>query len=360
MRRSYVSALLVVALALISAGNAAEESTHRYRIYEDSTEKAFTVLVPDGWQIDGGVMQYPPNPVRTVVDMYGKKILFSVFDPESGAAVQYFPYEMIHSAAPGSVYIQVAPGQVLNGMIQMPSLLSPSDYARQVMFPMARLGASDVKWHRPVELESLARAWYKAVHANDPVKPSIKAQSVEVSYQQEGVAYKEVWTVLITATQVASSTIWSPDITVAARAPVNRFDELKPVLEAVITSFRLDSNWYARAIARFIEGTEKVRVAQDQIRKMDQAIQKHRMQIQDEVRRIDRDITSHRAATDAAIHEQEHNVLMGVDEYRDPVTDKRALLDLTYRFNYTDGENVIQTNDRLFEPPPEYREMTHQ
>ena len=360
MQRSYILALLSVIISLVSAGSAAEESTHRYQIYEDSTEKAFTVLVPDGWQTDGGVMQYPPNPVRTVVDMYGKKILFSVFDPESGAAVQYFPYEMIHSADPGSVYIQLAPGQVLNGMIQMPSLLSPSDYAHQVIFPMARPGASNVKWHRPVELESLASAWFKALHANDPVKPSIKAQSVEVDYQQEGVAYKEVWTVLITSTKVATSTIWSPDITMAARAPVNRFDELKPVLEAVIASFRLDSNWYARAIARFIEGTEKVRVAQDQIRKTDRAIQKHRMQIQDEVRRIDRDISSHRAATNATIQEQEHNTLMGVDEYRDPETDRRALLDFTYRHNYTDGENVIQTNDGSFKPPSEYREMTRQ
>jgi hypothetical protein len=187
--------------------------------------------------------------------------------------VQYFPYEMIHSAAPGSAYIQIAPGQVLNGMIQMPSLLLPSDYARQVMFRMARPGASNVKWHRPVELESLASAWFKALHANDPVKPSIKKRSVEVDYQQDGAAYKEVWTVLNTST----------------------------------------------------------RVAQDQIRKMDQAIQK-----------------------------QEHNTLMGVDEYRDPETDRRALLDFTYRYNNTNVENIIQTNDGSLKPPSEYRKMTRQ
>jgi len=80
---------------------------YRYKLYEDITEQVFTVLVPAGWQTEGGIMQIPPNRMRTVVDGCGKKLHFSIFDPKTHASITYLPTEMFHTPAPGTSIINI-------------------------------------------------------------------------------------------------------------------------------------------------------------------------------------------------------------------------------------------------------------
>jgi hypothetical protein len=48
---------------------------------------------------------------------------------------------------------------------------------------------------------------------------------------------------------------------------------------------------------------------------------------------------------------------VGLTEYADPQTGKRANLDMGYERTFTNGTEIIQTNDWQFEPPPDYRSM---
>lgn len=306
------------------------------------------MLVPEGWKTNGGIMQIPPQRIRTVVDAYGKKIRFSVFDPASWAAVEYFPSEMFHTLSGGVSYITIAPGQVLNGMMQMPRLLSPMEYITQVVFPNERQNVSNIEWGKRENRTDLADGWFKAFHSQDAIRPQVNSETIEVFYDLEGRRYQEVWISLITSVTVNTSTIWTPDFTVALRAPADQVEKFEPMLRTIVTSFRIDSRWFANAVARFKEGTEKVRMTQQQIRKLDRAISDHIRKVQEEVCQIDNEILSNRTATRENIQKHEYNSLMGLWEYEDPLSGKRATLDMGWDRTFTNGDHVIQTNDQQF------------
>jgi hypothetical protein len=330
---------------------------YQYRLYQDATENAFTVMVPEGWQVQGGIMRIASNQIRTVVDGCGKKLRFSIHDPVTQASITYFPTEMYATSAPGTSVFNVPAGQVLNGMVQMPQLLSPSQYVREVVFPAQRTGVQNVQWGEIKSLSALASAWNRAFHAEDQIPPQIVAQSIEVAYDRGNTRFGELWTSLITSVTVNNSTIWMPDFTVVASAPLDKADQLAPILKAVITSFRMNSTWLANASAAFERCTKGVVIAQEKIRARDRKIAQKLRQVQQEINRIDSEIVANRNKTRSVIQEHEHNTLMGEDKYEDTQTGARYLIDMGYERNLTNGEHIIQTNDWNYEPPPGYRDM---
>lgn len=327
---------------------------YRYSLYEDKTEKAFTVLIPQGWQTEGGIMQISPNQIRTVVDGCGKKLHFSIYDPSSQAYITYFPTEIFHTASSG---ISGMPGQALNGMIQMPRVLSPNQYVSQVVFPAARKGASNVEWGKRKSLTELANDWNKAFHPEDPIPPRIIAESIEVAYDRSGTRFMELWTTLITSVTVQTSTVWMPDFAVVAGGPITQVEKMAPVLKSVITSFRMNPTWMANTMSNFSECTGKVAKGQEERRALARKISKRLMSVQKQIQKIDNEIVAGHDATRSSIQEHNYNTLMGNDTYEDDGTGNRYLIDMGYERNFTDGETIIQTDDWLFEPPPEYREM---
>jgi len=330
---------------------------YRYRLFEEPQEKAFTVLVPQGWQTSGGLQVTPRHQVQTLVDGCGKRIHFAVYDPLSGARVEYFPFEMIHTTAPGASFIPVTPGQVLNGMVQIPQVLSPADYMAQYLFPQARQGASSVQWEERKRLDGLARAWHKAFHAHEQVPLQSVAESVVVSYEQNGERFAETWTGLITYLSVSTSTIWTVDFAVSGRVPLERVAEFQVPLKSITDSFRVNSRWHANAVAHFSECAEQVRMTQEQIRQIDRAMTEHRREVQEQISRIDREMAQGQQDTRGTIQKHEHNTLMGLAEYEDPEGGWRTNLDLGYERTLTNGTEIIQTNDLNFDPPPGYRPM---
>ncbi len=330
---------------------------YRYRLYEDTTEKAFTVMIPEGWKTEGGIMSIAPGQIRTVVDGCGKKLHFSIYDPKTQASITYFPTDIFGTTPPGTPWLQVQPGQVLNGMIQMPQVLSPTEYVRQYMFNRARPDASQVQWGKVKRLTSLAEAWNKAFHSEDQIPPVIVAESIEVAYERNGTRFAELWTALITSVTVNNNTIWMPDFAVAAGAPVSVVEEMAPVLKAVITSFRMNPTWMARTIVHFDACTKGVAEAQDKIRTIDRQISQQLRKVQQQISDIDNEIVANRNNTRSVIQEHEHNTLVGVDKYEDPDSGSRYLIDMGYERNLTNGETIIQTNDWTFETPAGYRDM---
>jgi len=326
---------------------------YRYRMYEDPTERAFTVMIPEGWKAEGGIMQIPQHQIRTVIDGCGKKLNFLVYDPSSQAFIHYFPTEIYHS----TYNSYASPGQVLNGMVQLPRLLSPSEYIREMLFPSSRPDASNVQWGERKNLAQLATAWNQAFHAEDKVPARVISESIEVAYDRGGTKIAELWTALVTSYSASDSTVWTPDFAVVAGGPLATVEDVAPVLKAVITSFRMDPKWVANMIVNYEACTKQVVAEHGKIREMERKIQAQMSKVQKEMRRIDNDILGGQSDTRSTIQEHEYNTLMGNDEYEDTETGNRYVIDLGYERNYTDGRTIIQTNDMLFEPPPEYRQM---
>jgi hypothetical protein len=113
----------------------------------------------------------------------------------------------------------------------------------------------------------------------------------------------------------------------------------------------------ANTSAAFDKCTKGVAATQEQIRAIDRKISQKLRQVQKEINRIDNEIVANRNNTRSVIQEHEHNTLMGEDKYEDTETGARYLIDMGYERNFTNGEQIIQTNDWTYAPPAGYRDM---
>jgi hypothetical protein len=224
----------------------------------------------------------------------------------------------------------------------MPQLLSPSSYVQQLVFPQARPDATNIQWGQVKSLHTLADAWNRAFHSQDPVPAQVVAESIEVAYDRNGVRFAELWTSLITSTRMNNTIIWMPDFAVVAGAPLATVEDLAPILKAVITSFRMNPNWMAKTIINFDACTKGVAAAQEKIRALDRKISKQISKVQKQINDIDNDIVANRNKTRSIIQEHEHNTLMGVDKYEDTETGSRYLIDMGYERNFTNGDTIFR------------------
>jgi hypothetical protein len=119
----------------------------------------------------------------------------------------------------------------------------------------------------------------------------------------------------------------------------------------------MNPTWLANTSAAFDKCTKGVVATQEKIRAMDRKFSQKLRQVQKEISRIDNEIVANRNHTRSVIQEHEHNTLMGEDKYEDSETGSRYLIDMGYERNFTNGEQIIQTNDWNYEPPAGYRDM---
>lgn len=76
----------------IAALTAGAQSTVHFRPVQEPKETAFTILVPAGWQYEGGVLRINPLATDGPVNTIGAKFDFAVKrDPAGSAVIHWLP-----------------------------------------------------------------------------------------------------------------------------------------------------------------------------------------------------------------------------------------------------------------------------
>ncbi|MEN6319065.1 MAG: hypothetical protein ABFD82_09970 [Syntrophaceae bacterium] len=311
-------------------------TTVAFQKVAEPREHAFTMLVPRGWIIEGGIFRVDPNRAGGTMNSIEAKCDISIKSDAAGT-IMLRRLPKINYADGPMIPMTHGPGMNYNGSIVTP-MPSVDNYLMWV-FKQTRPGAYDA---RVVQRESLPKLAALVRRLSDPLNrtlmqvgiqpPSYHAGFIIVEYTENGRRFKELlYTLLVDAR--ASMAIWANDITTVMRAPAEEADRWKPVLDIISNSVKLNPQWVAGELRGQGERAEISR------------------KLMEDIARIDKEIAAHRTRTQQNIQTDQYLTLTGQNDYRNPYTGKveRDTSDWNRRWVNSSGE-YIYSNDTGYNP----------
>jgi hypothetical protein len=305
-------------------------------------QKAFSVLVPEGWQLEGGLFYVDPgqaggagNSIDTKCDLSVKRdtsgtVLarwlpsFNYADfsasPEFGAMAGLFPaganyngcrvkpfptvetflLEVVRTAHPNAADIRVVERMDLPELVEICQQLS-RDANRQ----LGMLGRSPMRF---------------------------AAGALVVEHAETGVLFREALvTVLCDLRQAAA--LWNNQFTFLMRAPAAETGRWKPALDIIRQSIQFNPDWVNAYVQK---SGERGQTAAETFRYL---------------ARIDQEIFERRAKTRGAIQHENYLLLTGQEEYVNPYTEEveRDSSDYKHRWTTPAGDRLY-TDLETFDP----------
>jgi hypothetical protein len=299
-------------------------------------EYAFTMLVPKGWLVEGGIFRVDPNRAGGTLNSIEAKCDIAVkSDPSGTVMLRRFP--KINYADGPMIPFTHGPGMNYNGSIvtRMPSVEGYLTW----LFRQARPQASDVAVLKKENLPQLADLVRRL---SDPLNrslaqvgmrpPGYYAGLILVEYTEGGRRFKELYYTLLVDGR-SSMGFWSNDLTTSMRAPASEADRWKPVLDIVANSVKLNPQWVAGEIKGQGQRAEISR------------------KLMEDIARIDKEIAAHRTRTQQNIQTDQYLTLTGQNDYVNPITGRteRDTSDWKQRWVNPSGE-YIYSNDTSYNP----------
>jgi hypothetical protein len=213
------------------------------REYTESKERAFSLLVPDGWVTEGGISRSPgADESSPIVDQCGYRLKFAVKDPESGAEVRWFDRdvyvdltrtvpELLNAHPMRSIY---------NNLIVYPEL-RPHEFVLDFLLPEKRAGISNMALEKEVMLPETAQKFKEVFSGTSEEKYS--AAMITLLYGEGETLYREFFILVLCSRPLADLRMWENVYTLGIRAPVDGVRELYPELVTAAASFFIEPTW---------------------------------------------------------------------------------------------------------------------
>ncbi|MCX6878452.1 MAG: DUF6263 family protein [Verrucomicrobia bacterium] len=301
-------------------------------------QRAFTVLVPLGWQIEGGLFSIDPTQGGGALNSVETKCDFSIKRDAAGSVmVRWAPtYNFADfSRAPefASIASLFPPGRNYNGALVMP-MPTVEDYLT-AGFRKVRPGATAMRVTQRGELPELAeilQGLSREVNAKMAQlgKPPMifTAGCLVFDYTEAQTRFREAALTALCDWR-ATAGIWSNQFTFHMRAPADEADTWKPVLEVIRQSLKFNPEWlaaYAKAVGeRGAQAAEVMRY----------------------LARVDQEIFDRRAKTRSANQHENYLLLSGQEEYVNPFTreTERDTSDYKQRWTNAAGDRLYSNTD---------------
>ncbi len=297
-------------------------------------QKAFTVLVPAGWQVDGGLFSVDPTAAGGALNSIETKCDFTVKRDAAGTVMaRWAPTYNFADFSRGPEFANLAglfpPGAGYNGALVKP-MPTVGAYLSE-SFKLVRPEASDVSISQRGELPELAQvlsgmsAGVNATMAQIGKAPmTFTAGFMVFDYKEGGRRYREAAATALCDWR-ATAGIWSNQFTFHMRAPAEEADDWKPVLDIIRQSLKINPEWlaaYVKAVGQRGEGAAEVFRT---------------------LARIDQEIFERRAKTRSDIQHENYLLLTGQEEYVNPFTKEVERDTSDYRQRWTN-----QAGDRIY------------
>ena len=303
----------------------------------EPNENAFSILVPSGWQSQGGIFRVnaamaggPLNALEAKCD------LLYMSDPQGSVAFRILPDMVYAHTGIGGGFFQV--GSNYQGAEIRPLADAQTHLTHLIgaLHPQAS-GMNVIKRHRlPGEVASLNRS---LAYTNQLLSQiglagmtfQCDAAGAVYQYVENNTAFREV--MLTGIVDMRAAMTWKNTRTMAFRAPAAEFEQWRPVMDVMRFSIRFNPQWV-------LKESEGQRQRADVI-----------LKVFDEVRRIDREIISKTSVNREEIMNDNFLVLTGQEEYVNPHTGEVEMDTDAYRYRWkTPGGDVYYTNNEDTNP----------
>lgn len=281
--------------------------------WKDPKEGAFTVDVPAGWNVDGGV-------VRPYIDAALK---ITVTSGDMSIQVQN-PYPPIYTVpnqvlefsgfTEGSRYNPS--GGVSEDMIVMPEKTA-QNYIETILAKNLNLKVDSVK-SRDDLTSKIPKFSY-----------TTQTTAAEATLSGDGKIHKVI--VIEQGIGIAGVSLWTAGVT-HYFAPESEIGKVEQIATAMDKSFKLDSTW--------------VKNEQVEIAKRSQIIS----QTQSEISNIISSTFEYRSASQDAMADKWSDAILGVQDVYDPSTGENYTVPNTSKYYWTDGLNTVIGTDTSDNP----------
>jgi len=208
-------------------------------------EKAFTILVPQGWQLEGGMMRpdfrrewIGPQTIEVKVDLIVKR------DDQASVMIRFCPeIKYCDPRYLATTYLGLThAGDLYRGMPLYP-VMSPTEYLKQIVFPWAHPNATGVEVMEEKEMPELAERYLSYVLS--PFMHGVEHQGGGVTfvYTEGPLRLQEKAYTVIENLGPLTGGMWSNKTTMLHRAPPDEFAQWEPVLQRIQDSVELNPAW---------------------------------------------------------------------------------------------------------------------
>ncbi|MFA5259705.1 MAG: hypothetical protein WC450_00585 [Candidatus Omnitrophota bacterium] len=305
------------------------------RVYEPK-EKAFSLLIPQGWQVEGGILRVNPLSQGGAAQSIAAKLDFTVKKDSAGTVLIRWLPDMLYFDArysPAGQMGMFPPGSNYNGMPVYP-LMPASQFITQLAFPYAHPQAQDVKITGNKALTDLARSYQSRVNQFFPhLGFQYDAALSDVTYKEGATEYAEKIVALIENWGQLGAGMWGNKETFLIRAPQDEFKKWETVFSIIQNSVKVDPRWLAGEIRGQIQ---RGQIALD---------------TQQEIQHIERDIVAHRQKTNAEIHNDMFLTLTDQEEYVNPYTNEIDTGSNQWKHRWVnESGDIIYTDNASYDP----------
>jgi hypothetical protein len=313
------------------------------RVWEPH-EKAFTVLVPKGWQIAGGIFNVDPLKMNGPGNTISPKCDFTVKNDERGSImIRWMPSwnfaDLTYSPTGFGLF---RPGQYYQGM-PVRVMVNAKPFLTE-MLGKERPQASNLKVIAEDPMNEVSTAFARqAEQVNNNLRQMglapmrFESLAMVVEYTEGGERYRESLMTTI-ADNRAGAFQWSNENTIMFRAPAAAFDSWKPILDMIQTSRQANPNWLA-AVAK--AAGQRAKGA---------------LETQQYINRVANEIVDNRRRTNAEIRHEQWLFISGQEEYKNPFTGEIERGTSAYRYRWTNNQGEVLYVDENSYDPNRYEE----
>jgi hypothetical protein len=300
---------------------------HLHRWVEPG-EQALSVLVPQGWIAEGGVVRIDPRKGPT--NSVGAKIDVTIKKDQAGSVmIHWFP-NITYKDPRGFGGLPGFPvGSNYMGSMVYP-LQDPHSFLLQVGLRLKRPQAQNIQVTERKPLTELAQKYQQQA-----TMPNIQYQAgmMTVTYDEGGAHYTEKMMAVIEYVSGQGLGMWTNHQTLAVRAPTAEIHQMAPLMDVIVDSLKGNPQWVAAenqgAAQRARNSLETQRYLQDQ---------RHQM------------VERQREVNAEARHSHWLEIT-GQDDYVNPHTGKveQGSNEYSHRWENSSGD-VIYTNNPDYDP----------
>jgi hypothetical protein len=307
----------------------------------EPNERAFNLLIPKGWQVEGGILRVNPMAQGGPAQSIAAKLDFAVKkNPGGTMMIRWLPDMLYYDArmSPAGQMGLFPPGSNYQGMTVSP-LMSALQFLSQVVFRFSHPQANGVRAVEQRSLPQMAQRYRQRVLAFMPQATfSYDAGILTAVYQEGGISYKEKLMAVIENWGAMGAGMWGNKETFFLRAPASEFDEWAPIFSVIQSSVILNAQW----IAGELQGqAQRGQIA---------------LNTQREIQRIDQEIVEHRRKTNAEIHNDMFLTLTSQEEYVNPHTRQIEVGSNQWKYRWVnESGEVVYSNDQNYDPNHDIR-----
>jgi len=301
------------------------------KIYEPN-EKAFTILKPKGWLVEGGIVRWDPNTMGGAANAIEAKIDFALKMNNEGTVKIHWLPDIYYADLTGSPVAEMFPeGSFYNGMPVLHKM-DAVEFLRQNLVPYIHKEANNFTVLSSKKLPEVEKQCY-ALDMMKQMGCQYSSALLDYTYSENGVRYKERAFCILQDMGPYTSGMWKNRSTIVIRTPEGSFDQWEPVFQEIGSSVVLNGDWIRGELqGQKQRGNTMIQTMQD-------------------VARIGEEIQKGHAETNAKIHHQAYLALSDQEDYVNPYTQEVEMGTNQWDYRWVDDlGNVLYTDDEDYNP----------